>query len=341
MKRTGLFFITLLMGLVLLVGCNQESSDSEVEAGGETLENVYLNLGATSQSSGLYAYMVAIANGVEEETDGKIDMTVVETGASVDNLKRLQQESIDLGLGTESVNVAAMEGKGEWEEAPIPDVRNLFTFLPISQPYTVTEESEVNSISDLDSKTFFPGFTGSATEATTQEILDALGVKPDYFLGGLEDGVNALKDRRAVGMVKTGLGVDPDPTVIEINATLPMKIIGFTEEEKDIIQSEVGLPFTTIPAGSYPNQEEDVETPVLVMDIFASTRMSEEVAYNIVKAAVETKEAQENAYSGVKGIDYIEATLEFATTPLHVGAIKYFEEIGAEVPEHLIPPENK
>ncbi|WP_078427296.1 TAXI family TRAP transporter solute-binding subunit [Alkalihalobacterium alkalinitrilicum] len=358
LKKGYLLIVALFMGMLLLVGCSEGTSSEEQNEGtgsneanegqeeteasdGVTLENTFLNVGATSQSSGLYSYFVAIANSVEKATDGKINMTVVETGASVDNLVRLQQGSIDIGLGTESINYKALNGLDDWEDKPMPELRNLFAFLPIALPFTVSEESGVTSISDLDGKSFFPGFTGSATETTTQEVLNLLNIEPNYFLGGLEDGVNAVKDRRAVGMVKTGVGTEPDPTVVEINTTLPQKLIGFNEEEKKIVESELGLPFMIIPAGSFPNQEEDIETVVVVMDVFTSTDLPEEVAYHIVKASVENKSMHEDAYGGVKPYDYIEATLDYATTPLHAGVVKYFREIGVDIPDHLIPPESK
>jgi hypothetical protein len=43
----------------------------------------------------------------------------------------------------------------------------------------------------------------------------------------------------------------------------------------------------------------------------------------------------------MKGWDYRTRTLELAPTPLHVGAVKAFRELGLTVPERLLPPEAK
>lgn len=322
-------------------GENNQTNETGAPAGESAqLQQTYLNLGATSQSSAIYSYFVAVADAVKKATDGKIDMTVVETGASIDNLKRMQQNSVDLGMGTASINYKAFHGLDDWKDSPMPELRVLFVFLPAVQPFVVTVDSGVEKVEDLNGKTFFPGFTGSASEATTQEVLAHLGIQPNYFLGGLEDGVDAVKDRRAIGLVKSGVGIYPDPTVLDIHNTLPIKLIGFSEEQVQKIE-ELGLYTEVIPAGTYPNQTEDVHTYVIALDMITTNKLSEDVAYHIVKASVENKAAHENAYSGVEPSDYVQDTLKYATVPLHAGAVRYFQELGVEVPERLIPPELK
>ena len=40
--------------------------------------------------------------------------------------------------------------------------------------------------------------------------------------------------------------------------------------------------------------------------------------------------------ASVKGADFVDMTLKYATSPLHPGAIKYFKEVGANIPDRLI-----
>ena len=44
---------------------------------------------------------------------------------------------------------------------------------------------------------------------------------------------------------------------------------------------------------------------------------------------------QAAAFPTVKGLNLPELTLQYATSPLHPGAIRYYEEIGLTVPDHL------
>ena len=64
--------------------------------------------------------------------------------------------------------------------------------------------------------------------------------------------------------------------------------------------------------------------------------LDEETAYKIVKAICEDKTVQAASMASVKGVDFVEMTLKYATSPLHPGAIKYFKEVGASIPERLI-----
>ena len=68
----------------------------------------------------------------------------------------------------------------------------------------------------------------------------------------------------------------------------------------------------------------------------AGLDMDEETAYKIVKAICEDKTEQAAAFSGVKGADFVDMTLKYATSPLHPGAIRYFKEKGKSIPDYLM-----
>ena len=68
----------------------------------------------------------------------------------------------------------------------------------------------------------------------------------------------------------------------------------------------------------------------------AGLDLDETTAYNIVKAICEDKTVQASAMASVKGADFVEMTIKYATSPLHPGAIKYFQEVGASIPDRLI-----
>ena len=50
---------------------------------------------------------------------------------------------------------------------------------------------------------------------------------------------------------------------------------------------------------------------------------------------MEDKTVQAAAFPSMKGSDLAELTLAYATSPLHPGAIRYFEEVGLNVPDKL------
>jgi hypothetical protein len=59
-------------------------------------------IGSTSASSSHYGYFVAVSQVINAKVAG-LDTSVVETGATVDNLRRFARKQIDLGLVTTNV----------------------------------------------------------------------------------------------------------------------------------------------------------------------------------------------------------------------------------------------
>lgn len=335
--KKNIFITMFAVILLLLAGCGSDQSSSEGEIDDE---KQYLNLGATSQSSSAYPLFVEIADGIEAGTEKDLQVSVVETGATVDNIKRLRNNEIDFGLGTESVNYEAYNGTGDWEDdGAFTELRGMYSMVMSAQPIVVTKESNIANVDELEGESFFPGFTGSASEKATQEVLSSLDVKPDYINGDLSDGTKALKDRKSVGYVTTGAGDSPDPNTIDINGTVPLTLIGFDDDQLEKIE-EIGYSIVTIPGGNYPNQDEDIDTYAIVTNMITTTDLSEETVYQMMENIIPNKDKHAEVYKAVEYTeDYIESTLETQQIPLHSGVVKYFEDQGIDVPEDLIPEE--
>src|SRR3546814_4363345 len=67
-----------------------------------------LLIGASSASSSQYGYFVALSQLINSHVQN-VDSSVVETGATVDNLRRIERKQIDLGLVTTNVGYRAYE----------------------------------------------------------------------------------------------------------------------------------------------------------------------------------------------------------------------------------------
>ena len=68
--------------------------------------------------------------------------------------------------------------------------------------------------------------------------------------------------------------------------------------------------------------------------------MSEEDAYNITKGIFTHNADLTQAAAWMKGITP-ETGLQQMNMPLHIGAYKYYKEVGIDVPEENLPPELK
>jgi len=291
-------------------------------------------IGSTSASSSHYGYFVAVSQVINEKVAG-LETSVVETGATVDNLRRFARKQIDLGLVTTNVLSQAYSGKQSFRDRPVKS-KLLWVYVIAPQNAIVRKDAGITDLSGLKGQRFNPGLKGSATEKTTEAVFEVLGIKPEYVRGSTTDIVTAVKDNHIRGYVKSGAGLKIDASSRDISTFTPIEILSLDKDQAALIRS--GLPEVSIvdvPAGAGPGIG-DYTTWGFAVACSASLDLDEATAYKIVKAICEDKTVQASAMASVKGADFVEMTLKYATSPLHPGTIKYFKEIGASIPDRLI-----
>ncbi|MDQ0314538.1 TAXI family TRAP transporter solute-binding subunit [Amorphus orientalis] len=296
-------------------------------------------IGTTSSSSSHYGYFVAVSQLINEKVP-EVEANVVETGASLDNLRRLQRDQVDLGLVTTNVAYDIYNGRGQFEGKAYKPL-TLWVYASAPQNVIVRKDAGVSKLDDLAGKEFNPGITGSATEATSEAVFGALGIEPDWARGSTGDVVNQIKDDRVVGYVKSGSGKRLDSSSIDIATLTPISIVGLS----DVQAATVAEKFPNLSVLSIGDNVAGEGYPAYKTWAFgvaavAQPDLEQEMAYQITKAVVEDNTAQAAAFSGLKGSDIPQMTMELATTPLHPGAIRYYEEIGVDVPDRLRPASN-
>jgi len=197
------------------------------------------------------------------------------------------------------------------------------------------EGAGINKLSDLKGKRVSTGSPGSGTEIMAFRVMEAAGIdgKKDIKqerLGAAES-VNAIKDRKIDAFFWVG-GV-PTAAVTDLAATPGIKIRLIDHDEVvDAMNKKYGPLYvkSVIPAGSYPGQDKP-NTEVDVWNILvASDKMSDQMAYNIVKTIFEKKPELVAVHSEAKNIELKSQNLG-SPIPFHPGAKKYLEEQGVKV----------
>lgn len=294
-----------------------------------------LLIGSTSTSSSQYGYFVAIGQIINQEVPDT-SASVVETGATVDNLRRILRGQVDMGLVTTNVGYHAYAGEEKFADREV-DNRLLWVYSLAPQNVVVREDAEVESVANLDGVRLNPGITGSATEATTVSVLEALGVEPDLVRGSTTDVVAGVKDNRMAGYVKSGVGDKLDGSSLDISTFTPIDVLSLSEEQADTLREEMpDVAVVDIPAGAAEGIPA-YTTWSFGLAVHADPDLDEETAYQIVKAIMETPGPQVSALANLEDADLAELTLESGTVPLHPGAARYFEEQGYEIPDALTP----
>jgi len=329
--RRSLFILTVTVCIVIFL-----SSLASIAVA----KRILLNVGTTNKASSAYGYYVQTLK-VFDKYAPDLKPTIIETGAAVDNTNRLARKEIDIGLAPDSIKYQAYNGIGKWKGKPISNLRNMLSWAKNMQPYVVKADSDIKTPYDLDGAYFCCGARGSACEATCEMILKSIGAEPKFFRGSLSDATNAMKDRRIDGVLKTSCGNKPDAAFLELQTYLKLRPLNWDTETLAFVKKDYPY-FSTgvIPAGTFNGQTEDANSWSVVMGDFATTDLSEEVVYKWVKACFEGRDMLAKVYPAAGETDWVEATLG-SLIPLHAGTIKYFREIGVEIPDKLIPPEAK
>ena len=296
-----------------------------------------LLIGSTSTSSSQYGYFVSVGQIINQHVEGA-RASVVETGATVDNLRRIVRGQVDMGLVTTNVGYHAYAGEGDFEGRPV-DNRLLWVYSAAPQNVVMREDAGVTSVAELEGVRLNPGITGSATEATTVGVMETLGISPEYVRGSTTDVVAGVKDNRMAGYVKSGVGNRLDGSSMDISTFTPIQVLSLSEEQAELLREQMpDISVVDIPEGAAEGIPA-YTTWSFGLAMHSSPDLDEELAYQIVKAVMENPEPQISALANLAEVDLAELTLDSGTVPLHPGAARYFEEQGYEIPDRLQPVE--
>ena len=292
-----------------------------------------LAFGASNAQSAHYAYFAALAS-IVNKAYPDWSASVVETGATVDNLNRMARGQIDIGLVTTSALYHANEGIKTFDGRPI-ESKLLWAYNLAPQNVMVRQDSGVTDIAQLEGKRMGAGQRGSSTEATSEEVMALFGIQPEWVRGTNSELANAIKDERAIGFIKSSVGTRFDALMTDIATFTPIRVLGISDEQRAMLQENLPeLSIVDMPGGEMEGTG-PFQTWGFMIAVSARPDMDEETAYRIVKAVMEDIPTQAAAFPEAGNADLIDLTLAYGTTPLHPGAIRYFEEIGRTVPDRL------
>lgn len=296
-----------------------------------------LLIGSTSASSSHYGYFVAVGQIVNEQVEG-ISAAVVETGATMDNIRRMSRGQMDMGLVTTNVAQHAVAGTNDFD-GNAQDLSLLWVYTGAPQNVIVRRDAGLDSLEALAGARINPGIRGSATESTTEAVFETLGLEADWVRGSTTDIVDAIKDNRVAGYVKSGSGVRLDASTMDVATFTPIDVLGLTPEQADQLRAEMpDISVVDIPEGATDGIP-TYTTWSFGVGVGATSDLSEEDAYNIVSAVMADETVQVNALAELRDASLADLTLQYGTVPLHPGAARWFEENGYDLPESLRPAE--
>lgn len=173
------------------------------------------------------------------------------------------------------------------------------------------------------------GPPGSSTQLFSKVMFDAAGISTEVksILLSYSDMYNALRDRNVDAFILTA--TPPSPALQELARAVPIKLISFDKKMMDAIIVALGNSYSSgeIEAGTYYGIDEPIPSPIDVNTISCRLDLPEDVAYNFVRATFENLDGIVNVHAGLSTLT-LKNALVGMPLPLHVGAIRYYKEVG-------------
>lgn len=337
MKSIVVVLAALAIGVVLASGGNVKAADENRD---------YLL--ATASTGGTY-YPVGVAistlTKVKLQPKMKIGMSAINSAGSGENIKLLKDNETQFAILQGLYGYYAWNGEGPFkEEGAHKDLRSVTMLWQNVEQFTILADGvktgTVADLAELKGKRMALGKKNSGTLGSNKTLLTNLGMdaEKDFELVyvGYGPSADALQNGQVSGM-STPAGT-PTGAVTRAIAAMgdKIKILDFTDEQVKKADGGLGLwNRYVIEKGTYPNQDKNINTIAQPNFLAVRADVDEEAVYLITKTLYENLPFL-NAIHAATKMMALEKAISGLPMPLHPGALRYFKEVGLDIPKHLV-----
>ncbi len=292
-----------------------------------------LTVGTASQGGVYFVYGNGLASFLGEELGLNASGEV--TGGPVQNVTLTQMGDQDIGLVTMGPAFEAWNGESELAPGlPHSDIRALFPMYETPFQGVALRSSGITSVSDFEGRRVGVGPAGGTPGTYWPRFLNTLGINATVSNAGAADTAGQLKDGLVDAFVfAAGL---PIGAFSQLAAEADVVMFGFSEDElAQILEAHPEVSEFTIPAGTYTVQDEDQMSVAMWNYAIAHQDMPESLAYEITRLVMENNDRMLQVHAAAAATLPENAVPNNGFLPFHPGAVRYFEEIGIEIPEEL------
>ncbi|MEM0907330.1 MAG: TAXI family TRAP transporter solute-binding subunit [Pseudomonadota bacterium] len=303
---------------------------------------------ATASTGGTY-YPVGVAIAtlvkVKLQPRDKIGMSAINSAGSGENVALLRDGEVQFAIIQGLFGAYAATGTGPLAEQGVQEnLRSLTMLWPNVEHFVVKKDDvktgTIDDIAGVEGDTVSFGRQNSGTIGSNRTILGNLGynMDADFDLAymGYAPSAEALQNGQIEAM-STPAG-PPVSAVSQAFANMgdEIAILSFTEEQRVKANGSFDDLWTTytLPAGLYPGLDEPVTTIAQPNFLAVDASVPEETVYKITKTIYENLPFLQAIHPATKAMS-IENAIGGLPAKLHPGALRYYEEVGVDVPDRL------
>src|SRR5699024_6708892 len=166
MKKKSIGFIVLMFSLFGLVACNNDSNNEAEENAASKVEDSAdsddYSIGSSAEGGLYHTNASTLAQTITENSED-FDAVAEPTGGSVENVRLLSSGETELGIVSADTMYDAVNGEGEFEDDKYEDFSIIASGHTSYAQISVPEDSDIESVSDLEGKTVAWRLQGSST----------------------------------------------------------------------------------------------------------------------------------------------------------------------------------
>jgi TRAP transporter TAXI family solute receptor len=297
-----------------------------------------VKIGTASQGGTYFIVGGGLAALLEVELGVTANVEV--TGGPVHNMQLIQAGDQDIGFSTLGPAYEGFTGTGEWTGGTkMEDVRLTFPMFTTPIHWWALESSGVTKLEDIKGKRVGVGPAGGTPGTYIPLIHEALELDTTDVQASAGDMASQQLDGQ-LDIIGFASGI-PIPVVSEIEVQRKINFFGIVGGMRDKVIDRFPYFFPyTIPADLYTTLDHDIETVAMFNFGIIRKDANPEFVYDLVKTYHENHDKMIQAHASMKEA-VVEAITINDSVPLHPGAIKYYEEVGIELPESAYPAEWK
>lgn len=308
----------MLGSLLILVACGAEGGGGGVVT--------HLNMATGGVAGTYYPLGGAMATVIGDRTD--LNITVMASGASADNIQQLGIGDAHIAIAQNDVMSYAFHGTGIWEgNDPVTNLATIMSLYPETVHIVVRADSSFYSVADLYGMRVSTGAIGSGVEANAMQVLAAYGITinditPSHL--GFQDSADAMQDNVIDAFFVTS--ATPNTAVDTLSFAVDLRILELSESVINHLLNTYGFYVRdVVTSEQYTWLTAPVNTVAVQATLVATTDLDEQIVYDILQALFEGQ--AEIGHARAQEFT-LESAVQSISVDLHPGAVRFFTERG-------------
>ena len=260
-------------------------------------------------------------------SDAGLGSIQVLPGGGVANVQGVQNGDADLGFANSISTVDAIEGREPFEGAA-DNVCNIATLYPQYFQIVATAGTDISSPEAFSGMRLVTQPVGNTAEQVTRAVLETAGLSYDDMAAvdyvSYSDGVSLMQDGNA-DVFTLGTTI-PASAIMDLANSTDIQIVDLSTDFVDQMKQNINPGYTsyTIPAGTYPGQDEDVNAVGYATHVVARCDLDPEIVQGLLTQMWENRQDMAAIASAMSDLS-LESMGQDVGVPMHEGATAFYE----------------